>query len=323
VAVVESVDPVTTPLVSVVVCTAGRRAAGLRRCLASLRALDDPNYEILVVDNGRVATVAVDDVATARCRVVHEPRRGLDRARNRGMREAAGELVAFVDDDCEADRDWLRAVRAAFADETVGCVTGRVRAARLDLPSERWFEEWFTFDRGPVPRRFAAAEPGDFLAFPGCVGTGCNMVFRRSLVLDLGGFDEAIEVGTIVGGGGDLDIFTRVLESGAAIAYEPDALVAHHHRTTMPALRRQFWGYGVAFGAVVAKSLAKRPSQRAPLLVHAYRRLRYDHARRLRARVRGQRGIPVSLVLIDAAGMVVGPLALGLSVVLERMRRRR
>jgi GT2 family glycosyltransferase len=323
VAVVESVDPAPIPLVTVVVCTAGRRAAGLRRCIASLRALNDPHYEIVVVDNGRVATVGADNVATVGCRVIHEPRPGLDRARNRGVREAAGELVAFIDDDCEADPDWLRSVRIAFADETVGCVTGRVQAAHLDLPTERWFEEWFTFDRGPVPRRFSAAEPGDFLAFPGSVGTGCNMVLRRSLVVELGGFDEAIEVGTLVGGGGDLDMFTRVLDSGATVAYMPEARVAHHHRTTVPSLRQQFWGYGVAFGAVIAKSLATRPSQRMPLVRHVYRRLRYDHARRLRARLRGQSGVPVSLVLIDAAGILDGPIALGMATVVERVRRRR
>jgi glycosyltransferase involved in cell wall biosynthesis len=322
VAVVDSSAQTAVPLVSVVVCTAGRRAEGLSRLLASLHLVIDSNFEVIVVDNGPTPSAAADPM-TVGCRVVHEPRRGLDRARNRGIREARGDIVAFIDDDCEADTKWLHGLRAAFADGEVGCVTGRVRPARVELPTERWFESWFSFDRGPLPRRFSTDAPDTSPAFVGCVGTGCNMAFRRAVLVELGGFDEAIEVGTLVGGGGDLDMFARVLDTGCSLVYTPDALVIHHHRTMLGALRRQFWGYGVAFGAVITKRMLTSPHQRTAVVRHTAWRLRHEHGRRLRARLRGEEGVPISLVAVDAAGILAGPLVLALAVASERLHRSR
>jgi glycosyltransferase involved in cell wall biosynthesis len=310
------------PLVSVVVCTAGRRRAGLRACLDSLRALDDPNYELVVVDNGATASVAADEVLTVGCRVVHEPRRGLDRARNRGIAEALGDVVAFVDDDCEVDEGWLEYIRVALADPEVAAVTGRVRPASTDRPSERWFEAWFSFDRGPAPHVFDAERRG-VLVFPGAVGTGCNMAYRREVLQAVGGFDEAIEMGTLVGGGGDIDMFARVLDAGHQMAYMPDALVVHHHRSTVSQLRWQFWGYGVSFGALCCKFVLRRPAVRRDVARLVWRRLRYQHLRRMRARVRGADDIPVSLMLVDAAGVLVGPFAYAVAVAVARLGRSR
>jgi GT2 family glycosyltransferase len=309
--------------VSVIVCTSAQRVAALRACVASLRALRVPCFEVVIVDNGRMPTVAADDLVRVGCRVVHEPVRGLDRARNRGVREARGEIVAFIDDDCEADADWLMEVRAVFADPTVGGVTGRVLPARLELRSERWFEGWFSFDRGPDPVRVSADTPGPFLAYPGVVGTGCNMAFRRDVVIGVGGFDEAIEVGTLVGGGGDLDMFARVLDAGAPILYAPGAVVLHHHRTTVVSLCRQFWGYGVSTGALTCKFVAVRRDVRRAVLRHAVHRVRFQHARRLRARVRGEDVVPVGLMLVDMAGMTAGPVLYALSLARRRLDRTR
>jgi GT2 family glycosyltransferase len=297
------------PLVSVIVCTSGKRLPALRTCLASLRTVRDPHYEIVVVDNSATGGLAADELVRAGCRVVHEPRRGLDRARTRGIRETAGELVAFVDDDCEVDPDWLAHVRAAFTDDAVGCVTGRVRPAALERPSERWFEAWFSFDRGGTPRRFAAGDPGNFLAFPGALGTGCNMTLRRSVLRDVGPFDERIGAGTAVGGGDDIDMFARVLDAGHHVAYTPDALVHHHHRTTIPALRWQFFYYGVSFSALHLRFLLRRPTSRAAIARHAIVRIREHHVRGIRARLRGHSEVPLRMIAIDLAGIAWGPFA--------------
>lgn len=322
-AIVERVGGVEAPaLVSVVVCTAGERPHALRTCISSLRALRDPRFEIVIVDNGRVATVASDDLASAGCRVVREPRRGLDRARNRGIEAAAGELIAFVDDDCEADPDWLAHVRRAFADNAVGCVTGRVRAASIAVPAEQWFESWFSFDRGDAERRFSKRHPDVFYAFPGAVGTGCNMAFRRSVFRDVGGFDELLGAGTMVGGADDLDMFARVLDADLDVVYTPHALVRHFHRTTPAALRRQFWSYGVAFGAVSLKFVLHRRPVRAAVVQHALDRIRTHHLRRLRARLRGHDNVPVRMILVDLAGTAAGPAVYVAAVLTAPLRRR-
>lgn len=310
------------PLVSVVVCTAGRRPEALRACLDSLRRLDDPNYEVVVVDNGRTPTISRDELLCVGCRVVHEPRQGLNRARNRGIAVAAGTVIAFVDDDCEIDPGWLAGVRGGLADGGVAAVTGRVRPASTERDPERWFEAWFSFDRGPRPRTFARDVDG-VAVFPGELGTGCNMAFRREVFDVVGGFDESIEVGTLVGGGGDIDMFARVLDAHLVVAYAPDALVHHHHRPTITALRWQFWGYGLAFGALCCKFALHRPFARRKVLALVWRRMRYHHARRMRARIHGADDIPLSLMALDAVGVLVGPVAYAAAVLVHRIGARR
>ena len=88
----------------------------------------------------------------------------------------------------------------------------------------------------------------------GSFGAGCNMVFRREAVLALGGFDEALDTGPPLPGGGDLDIFYRVARAGAADRLRARMLVYHQHRQDRDALRRQYWTWGPGFMAFVAKS---------------------------------------------------------------------
>lgn len=293
-------------LVSVVLCTRDR-PDHLARCMASLEKLDDHDHEIIVVDNHDRPTVDAS-LLPVRARVVHEPRQGLDVARNRGVAEAAGSVVAYVDDDCEVDPHWLTALRVGFADRQVQAVTGRVRPASLAAPSQRWFEAHFSFDRGPVPQRFT---PWDrrpwYPMWSGGVGAGCNMAFRRDELLAAGGFDEALDMGTRIGGGGDLDAFVRLLDRGSIIAYQPDALVWHHHRATERDVTRQFFGYGLAVGALLAKSVLLRPRHRLTAVRFFLDRLRVG-VRLARASRAGAHVLPVRLVAVDVLGQLVGPL---------------
>jgi glycosyltransferase involved in cell wall biosynthesis len=291
-------------LISVVVCTRDRPDQ-LARCLASISGLRDPCREVIVIDNHERQTV--DDASLpAGVRVVHEAGRGLDVARNRGIAEARGEIVAYVDDDCEVDPLWIDGLRIAFCDPHVDAVTGRVRPASLGQPAQRWFESHYSFDRGTVAQRFT---PWDnrpwYPLWTGGVGTGCNMAFRRSTLTAVGGFDEILDMGTSIGGGGDLDVFARLLDRGSVLHYTPDALVWHHHRATEAQAFRQFWGYGVSVGALVAKSIIERPGMRLVAVRFFLDRLR-SGVRTVRHRRRGRSLLPVRLVLVDLAGQCAG-----------------
>jgi lipopolysaccharide transport system permease protein len=239
-------------MISVVICTRGR-SEQLERCLASLNRQSDPDFEILIVDNNDAPTFG--HLAGPRVRVVHEPVRGLDVARNRGIAEATGDVVAFIDDDCEAHPYWTKEVRRAFVSAAgVAMITGRVLPANLATPAERWFERLSSFDRGGRPRRYMRPMSHPLsLDGAGALGTGCNMAFRKTLFDRVGRFDEAIDMGTPVGGGGDIDMFARVLAAGYDVRYEPEALVRHYHRVTLPSLVRQLFGYGASVGALSFK----------------------------------------------------------------------
>src|SRR5208283_5039376 len=91
---------------SIIVCTVDR-LTDLEECLKSLRPFSATVAEIIVVNNGP-HLAAVDEVARHHgARVVTEPRRGVSRARNAGIRAATGKIMAFLDDDSLADPDWL------------------------------------------------------------------------------------------------------------------------------------------------------------------------------------------------------------------------
>ncbi|WP_220456281.1 glycosyltransferase, partial [Curtobacterium sp. ME26] len=274
--------PVHLPRTSVVLCTRDR-ADQLAAALRSVLAVDHPDLEVVVVDNApsddatrRLVTAPGTD---PRVRYVLEPVPGLSSARNAGVRAARGEVVAFTDDDVVVDPGWLRALASGFArGEDVVCVSGLVASGELRTPAQRWFDERVTWSRNLTPRVFRlSAPPADRPLFPfsvGDYGTGANFAVRRDAVLALGGFDEALGVGTVTGGGEDIDMFARVVLDGSALVVEPSALVWHRHRADLAALRTQAVGYGTGLGAWLTKT-ALRPRTLGMALVRAPRALRH------------------------------------------------
>ncbi len=296
-------------LVSVVLCTTGRRPS-LDACLTSLSVLDDECHEVLVIENSPTPQLSADALASWGARWVHEPRQGLDVARNRGVAEAAGEIVAFVDDDCVVDPAWLAGYRRVFGDPSVGFATGRVRPVSLERWSEQLFERWFSFDRGDRELSFTGSEPLRGLRVIGQqVGTGCNMAFRRSVIVEAGGFDEALDMGTLIGGGGDLDMFTRLLRAGIRATYAPDALMSHSHRSSMRELRWQFFGYGLSQGALAMKAIVGGDASLRAEALDVWRHRTGSLAGYMGMRLRGRAIFPGQLLLPELAGILLGPFA--------------
>ena len=253
--------------VTVAVCTRGR-ARQLLACLDALTAIEYPTgqLELMVVDN------APEDEATANVvarygsiRYVCEPRPGLDWARNRAVLEARGDIVAFTDDDVSVDPGWVRAIAAAFESEpAAACVTGLVMPDEVDTPAQILFERYGGFGRGFERRVFQVDTAGGQLTAPeyggaGRFGTGANMAFRRDALARIGPFDPALDIGTPSGGGGDLEMFFRVLKSGAALVYEPAALVRHRHRRNYAELKTQLTNNGIGLYAYLSRSARAWP----------------------------------------------------------------
>jgi GT2 family glycosyltransferase len=257
------------PSLSIAICTKDR-AQRLARLLGSLVPLIATSRfrstEVVVIDNASVDSATRDAVAGfAGVRYVFEPRAGLDFARNAAMRHATGELLAFLDDDVVVDCDWLDGLFTAWQGcPDAGGFSGLVLPYRLDTEAQVQFELRGGFGRGFEPKVFHAASADNPLhpVGAGVIGAGCNMAFDRSLLLSLGGFDEALDTGAPLPGGGDLDIFYRVLRSGRPIVYEPRYAVYHEHRETLPQLRRQYWSWGLGFMAFLAKSRRSDPTLR-------------------------------------------------------------
>ncbi|MHB1504211.1 MAG: glycosyltransferase family 2 protein [Acidimicrobiales bacterium] len=286
------------PRATVVVPSMFERHEQLERCVESLARLDYPDYEVLVVDNRR------DPVGPPpgwvgrypQVRVLHQPVPGISAARNLGVTEANGRIVAFTDDDVVVDAHWLGALVARLlADEAVACVTGLVLPGELETVAQRWFEEYFGgFNRGakaklyspvcPTARRFTspsgvhqvmcAAGSGNevqelslYEAAARC-GAGANMAFRVDALERVGGFDTALGTGTPARGGEDLAMFAAILGNGDEIVYEPAAVVHHYHRRNYDELVRQVRSSGLGLTAMLTALVREDPRH---LLVMARR----------------------------------------------------
>jgi GT2 family glycosyltransferase len=287
------------------ICTRDRPKE-LRRALASLRAQTAPPDEILVIENaprdGRVREMIEHDFPGVRW--MAEPVPGLDFARNHALAAATGDLVAFLDDDAVADPGWAAALRAPFADPRVGAVTGRVEALATDTPGQQLVEANGGYSRGL--RRVRLPEEAEQplhgrraprIAWAVSVGSGCSLAVRRALLLEIGGFDEALDLGAELPGGGDHDALWRVLEAGASVVYEPAALARHEHRRDLAAAGRQIVGHQRALVAFLVKSLRRaRGRRRLGIFVFLLWRLGKP-AVRLARRAVGRDPLPMPLLL--------------------------
>jgi GT2 family glycosyltransferase len=198
--------------ISVIVPTY-KRAPSLRRCLQSLRAQDHPDFEILVVDDGsRDGSAEAVRSEFPEVRVFVQTRNlGPAAARNRGIRAATGELLAFTDDDCVPPTDWLRRHELLHAEARVGAAGGPQVARAPNF-----------FDRFDMAR-----QPGWYGAAAGSAPAGSDVLYsnnlsvRREVFEQVGLFDERFLSGE------DPELTRRIARAGWVLLRDPGLRVEH------------------------------------------------------------------------------------------------
>jgi len=290
---------------SVAICTRDR-PDDLSRCLDALLLLPDDGQEILVVDSASAGDETRAVVAARPpVRYLREPLPGLDRARNRALREARHDVVAFTDDDAVPDRGWLRSLVGGFTDRRVMAVTGLTLPLELETEAQEWFERTNGFGRGFARQVYDGTRVDPFLV--GRIGAGVNLALRRDVLALVGAFDEALDAGTPTHSGGDHDLFSRVLMAGFTIAYEPSAVSRHRHRRDWASLRRTVFGYGVGVYAHLTKHLMRRELGALRISLGW---LRHQTAGLVRAALRRPGAPPFDLAAAELLGCAAGPWAL-------------
>jgi GT2 family glycosyltransferase len=224
---------------------------------------------------------------------------------------ASGEIIAFLDDDDEPDKHWLAGIACGFArNDGIGCVTGLILPARLDTIAQELFEQLGGHHngRGFTRATFSPSGPQSPLYPLPPFGTGANMAFKRETLTSIGGFDVALGAGTPTAACEDTLAMTLTLLSGFDIAYEPAALMWHHHRLDLDSLCRQLHGYSIGLTAFYAALLRHRPGV-LPALV----KLAPSAARYLTGRAptdpTGQPDLLTKLKRRHLQGLLTGPLA--------------
>ena len=217
------------PLISVVIATYDRYQV-LPQAIASLTAQDiDPELlQIIVVDNSadqsKAAEFARRYAGVSNLLYVLEPTVGLSNARNTGVRNSRADIVAFIDDDAIAAPDWCRQIHDAFGDvgERVAVIGGTIRP--------RWISkkpEWLT---GSLLEHLSLLDWGGTIRETwktDCI-FGCNLAFRKSALLEAGGFPTELgRHGTLLISNDDNELHERIKARGYRTFYCPTAIVEH------------------------------------------------------------------------------------------------
>src|SRR6185369_7870574 len=215
------------PRVSVVVC-AYNAADTLEDNLSSLERLTYPDYEVILVNDG--SRDATGEIARRYpgVRVIDIPNGGLSAARNVGLAEATGEIVAYTDADVRVDPDWLTyLVQPMLSPDFVGS-----GGPNVVPPDDPFVAQCVARSPGGPTQVLLDDRVAEHVP-------GCNMAFRRDALAGIGGFNPVY-----LRAGDDVDVCWRLQAKGLKIGFAPSALVWHHHRSSVKAYWRQQVGYG-------------------------------------------------------------------------------
>lgn len=295
------------PKTSVIVCTKDR-PEDLERCLRSLMQLRYKSYEVIVVDNNSLTKETKKVASQFPVKYILEKELGLDRARNRGIMEAKGEIVAFTDDDCVVDRHWLNILVSNLGNPNVGCCTGMVRPLELRTTPQKIFEEYQTFLGHSYRMDFTKDSPIPF--FPVNifrVGAGANMAFRKETLTAINYFDEEMDVGTLAMCGGDILAFFKIITSGWKVTYDPRAIVWHKHPSYYRQLIKKIYGYGVGCQFYLLKCIISAPDYRVQARLYRLIWFPYQIVRLIRKLLSRPRISFFPLAIVETSGALIAP----------------
>jgi len=214
-------------MISVVICTFNR-AADLRRMMQSFfrqNRLAEIEFELLIIDNNsrdNTAAVVHELSNYPNTRYVFEPKQGLNFARNRGVAEAKGQFVSFLDDDVLVDQNWLFNLKRSFEETNADVVGGKV-SLNFDVPPESWFKGLFRICLAEVDLGTSRKEVdnGDRLY-------GANLSFRKIIFESVGQFEAGLDrCGNELLSGGETELVRRIVSQKGKLIYDPQVSVEH------------------------------------------------------------------------------------------------
>lgn len=209
----------------------------VRELLVSLINQSIKPDELIVVDSSTDDTPGI--VLEFPVKLIRTPAEGANSARNVGVKNSTGDIVAFIDGDCKADKDWLKYILQGFENENIACEGGSVKTSNLDnffglygelswIPLMPQYENNYIINK----ENFLKRKP-----------ISANMAVAKEIFTRIGYFDEKYK-----GGYEEFDYEYRIVESGFNILCLKGAIVEHKHRETFSSLLIQYYRYGLGSG---------------------------------------------------------------------------
>jgi glycosyltransferase involved in cell wall biosynthesis len=224
------------PSISVVIC-AYNAASTLDECLRHTCALDYPNLEVIVIDDGSTDDTRAIATRHHRARLVEVPHGGLAVARNAGLRAAHGDLVAYLDSDAYPQPEWPYYLALGMDAPDVAGVGG----PNIPPPGDAAGAHQVAAAPGGPAHVLFSDDRAEHIP-------GCNMAFWKDRLVEVGGFDPVFTAA-----GDDVDLCWKVLDRGWEIGFHPAAVVWHHRRPGVRRYLRQQRGYGRSEALVEAR----------------------------------------------------------------------
>ena len=209
-------------LMSIIISTYNRCDLLEQTIDSILKIIDkNPAYELLIIDNNSTDNTSIVVNKFLPHPVVKyfmEPNQGLSHARNRGMKEAAGDVFVFLDDDIELEENYFQICRKLIESPEFNIVGGKVLPFGVAVPE--WLPEKFyylvsIFDLGNKPKVVSKV-------------MGANYLISKRAALEIGDYNVALgRKGNVLSGGEEIEYMTRAREKGYKIFYDPSLIVYH------------------------------------------------------------------------------------------------
>ena len=220
------------------------RVNQLEKCIEFLdkQTMQIENFEIIIVDDGSSDGTAelgksLQESGDFHIKYLFQKNKGPATARNLGICQARGEIILFLDDDCRAKEKWLEELVKGYEDPQVGGTGGRIISPLRGTLADRYCSHVGLLETPKIK--------GNRVEYV----ITANASFRKSVLEEVGGFDENYEFP----GGEDPDLCLRVIHAGHKLLFNSNAMVSHHHPRSLSSLRKTYFNYGMGEALLIIK----------------------------------------------------------------------
>jgi len=214
----------------------------IEKCLDSLKKLKWENTEIIIINDGSTDQTSKILKKYKEIIVINTKNKGPSNARNLGIKKAKGEFIAFTDSDCILHPEWLEELYKGFTSDKIAGVGGDQQSPSDETETGKLIQDFMK----------SVGFVADYLkTSQNLIKTNhnptCNVLYRKSVLKEIGGFDEKLWPGE------DVEIDLKIIRKGYFLYYNPKSIVYHYRPKNLKSFSRMMDRYGWAQAYLVRR----------------------------------------------------------------------